>query len=409
MRILHTSDWHLGKTLGCTQIPRIEEQQQVLDEICEIAEREKTDVALIAGDLFDSHNPGADAIELFYKTLKKLANGGRRAVVAIAGNHDSPDRIEAPDPLARECGILFAGYPHSKLTTFALDNGIALVRACEGFLELKLPNCCVPLRLVVTPYANEQRLKSYLGKEDREGELRSMLEKLWSDLSSTYCDDKGVNILVSHLFMQKKGGPVVEEPEGEKSIAGVGGAQVVYSENVAVGFQYVALGHLHRQQQIDDHLCPIVYSGSPLAYSMSEANQDKFVVIVDVEPASRASCRPVKLTKGKRLFRKQFANIGSATEWLKDNPGVLVELTMATETYITAEERKLLVGSHDGIVDIVPMVLTKDGEKPGTGPIINLRLSVEELFVQYFQHEHDQLPNKQLMDLLREIVAENPE
>jgi exonuclease SbcD len=86
MKILHTADWHLGKWLD--NYPRLPEQKEILEEICEIAEHELVDVVLIAGDLFDTFNPSAEAQELFYKTLRRLGNNGKRAVVAIAGNHD---------------------------------------------------------------------------------------------------------------------------------------------------------------------------------------------------------------------------------------------------------------------------------------------------------------------------------
>src|SRR5690554_7320792 len=103
MRLLHTGDWHLGKRLD--DYSRLEEQQAVLEELIGLAEIHDVDAVLVAGDLFDTFNPPAEAVELFYKSLKKLSGDGRRPVIAIAGNHDSPDRIEAPDPLARECGI----------------------------------------------------------------------------------------------------------------------------------------------------------------------------------------------------------------------------------------------------------------------------------------------------------------
>ena len=98
MKILHTSDWHLGKRLD--EFSRMGDQQEVLEEICHLAEQAQVDVVVIAGDLFDTYNPPAEATELFYKTVKQLSDNGRRAVVAIAGNHDSPERIEAPSPLS---------------------------------------------------------------------------------------------------------------------------------------------------------------------------------------------------------------------------------------------------------------------------------------------------------------------
>lgn len=99
MKILHTSDWHLGKRLE--NFARIEEQRDFLLEIEQIADNNNVDAVIIAGDLFDTFSPPIDALELFYKSLKKISKNGKRPVIAIAGNHDSPDRIAAPDPLAK--------------------------------------------------------------------------------------------------------------------------------------------------------------------------------------------------------------------------------------------------------------------------------------------------------------------
>ena len=107
MKILHTADWHLGKKLD--GFSRLEEQILVMNEIVEIADEQQVDLVLIAGDLFDNFNPSVEAVELFYKTLKRLSNNGKRPVVAISGNHNSPSLIDAPDPIARECGIILIG------------------------------------------------------------------------------------------------------------------------------------------------------------------------------------------------------------------------------------------------------------------------------------------------------------
>ena len=265
MKILHTADWHLGKRLE--KFSRLEEQREVLEEIIQTADKEEVDAILIAGDLFDNYNPSTEAVELFYKTLKRLSNNGKRAVVAIAGNHDSPDRIEAPDALARECGILFAGYPGTSISPCELESGICVAQSEPGFIELKLPFQNPKLRLLLTPYANEYRLKTFLGVEGSEEELRQVLARKWAELADKYCDNEGVNILVSHLFMMKKGETPPQEPDDEKPILHVGGAQAVYSENIPKQIQYAALGHLHRYQVIDNKPCPVVYSSSPLSYS----------------------------------------------------------------------------------------------------------------------------------------------
>ncbi|WP_319232055.1 exonuclease subunit SbcD [Draconibacterium orientale] len=404
MKILHTSDWHLGKRLD--DFSRMEEQQAVLQEICEIAVREQADAVLVAGDLFDTFNPPTEAVDLLYKTLKRLTNNGHRPVIAIAGNHDSPDRIEAPDPLARECGIIFAGYPNSQVAPFELESGLKVLQSEEGFLELHLPETTVPLRILLTPYANEYRLKTCLGVENSEEELRAVLQEKWETLAEQYCDDKGVNVLVSHLFMVRKGDELPEEPEDEKPILHVGGAQAVYTENIPANIQYTALGHLHRMHRVDNDSDPVYYCGSPLSYSFAEANQKKYVLLVAVEPGQTAEVREIELSNGKRLFRKRAEGMEDALDWLSENQDALVELTLVTETYLNAVDRKQLNKAHAGIVSIIPEVTNADSTVGSQQKQIDLSRSMEELFHDYFMHEKGQEPNDEIKRLFTEILAE---
>ena len=403
MRILHTSDWHLGKRLE--DFSRLEEQQAVLQEICEIAELEEIDAVLIAGDLFDTFNPSTEAVDLFYKTLKRLSNNGRRPVIAIAGNHDSPDRIEAPDPLARECGIIFAGYPNSVVPLFELESGLKVLRSEEGFLELKLPGNSIPLRLLLTPYANEFRLKTYLGQENSEEELRTVLQGKWQELAAKYCDENGINILVTHLFVVKKGDALPEEPTDEKPILHVGGAQVIFTENIPQQIQYTAIGHLHRMHQVDSKPCPVYYSGSLISYSFAEANQKKYVLLIDAEPGTIVKISEIELAKGKKLLRKRSEGLEDAIHWLNENQDCLAELTMVTDTYLTAQERKQLNAAHSGIVTIIPEVRNATEFQSGSKKGIDLTRNMEELFADYFRHSKGQDPNDEIIKLFTEILA----
>lgn len=407
MKILHTSDWHLGKRLE--DFSRMEEQQAVMAEICEIADRENVDAVLVAGDLFDTFNPPTEAVDLFYKTLKRLSINGTRPVVAIAGNHDSPDRIEAPDPLARECGIIFAGYPNSVVQPFELESGLKVTQSAEGFLEILLPQNPIPLRILSTPYANELLLKTCLGHDDPEKELRAVLQQKWQELAKKYCDEKGVNVLITHLFVVKKGGEMPEEPDDEKPILHVGGAQAIYTENIPAQIQYTALGHLHRMHRADSQPCPVYYSGSPLSYSFAEANQEKFVLLVELEPGKNAEIGEIRLNSGKRLLRKKAIGMEEAIDWLMENQDSLVELTLVTDTFLTAAERKQLSSVHSGIISIIPEV-KNEGDLTGSGrQSIDLSKSMEKLFVDYFRYEKGQEPNEQIMKLFNEILAEEDE
>jgi DNA repair protein SbcD/Mre11 len=399
MKILHTADWHLGKRLE--NFSRHEEQVIVLEEICQIAEREKPDVVIIAGDLFDVSNPSNDSTELFFKTCKRLSNNGLCAVIAIAGNHDSPDRIEAPESLARECGIVFSGYPHTLVQPFELQTGMALTRNDKGFIELKLPNCDYPLRLFLTPYANEFRLKQYLNIDNPEENIRQILTEQWYELARKYADTEGVNIGVAHLFVMKENGDMPKEPDDERSIY-VGGAGAVFTHCFPMQFQYVALGHLHRHQEIDTQPCPIVYSGSPLAYSFNEENQEKYVILIDAKPNQPVDYQRIKLDGNKKLLRGRFEDIDAAVDWLLTHPNDLIQLTIVSDTFLSPQTTQRLRAAHKGIVHIIPDIQNSD--MLNNAHAIDLNKSIEELFVDYFKIEKNQEPNEELMRLFQEVL-----
>ncbi|MEL6191222.1 MAG: exonuclease subunit SbcD [Bacteroidota bacterium] len=407
MKLLHTADWHLGKRLD--HVSRLAEQKNVLAEICEIADQEEVDAVLIAGDLFDTVNPSIEAIELFYQTLKKLANNGQRAVIGIAGNHDSPDRIEAPDPLARECGIILTGYPNSQVPTFRLESGLEVIRSDKGFLELKLPGSEHPLRLILTPYANEIRLKKALGSEAEEEALRSVLESSWKASTETYCDDQGCNVLMTHLFViAREGAEKPEEIEGEKPILTVGGASEIYAQNFPENIQYVALGHLHRAHQVTHPSFPVWYSGSPLGYSMSEAGQQKYVNILELEPGKTTEVKQLPLKAGRTLVRLKADSVEEARKLLKDNPNSWVELSLALTDFLTAAERKILLEENDGLISIIPQIQDSSDEQ-AEGYSVDLSKDMESLFMDYFQHKHQQAPNENILSLFKEVISQEEE
>ena len=406
MKILHTADWHLGKRLD--NFLRLNEQREVLEEICVIAEREKVDAVIVAGDLFDNFNPSSEATELLYSTLFRLSANGTRAVVAIAGNHDSPERIEVPDALARACGIIFVGFPNATIKPFKTLGGVEVMRADKGFVEMKLPNCAFPLRLVLTPYANEQRLKTFLGIEDSDEALRIHLQNHWQGLADAYLDKKGFNLLATHLFFMKKGGEMPEEPEDERPILHIGGASVIYSENIPSQVHYVALGHLHRYQVIDIVPCPVVYASSPLAYSFAELNQTKYVVLIEAEEGKLVKHEAIPLVKGKKLLHNKFENIEDALLWLTDNSEALIQLTIISNKYLEASDKKRLLDAHGGLIQIIPEIkhLTSDIDSTLQ---IDLSLGMEKLFEEYFRTRKGQEVSSELMALFKEVLAEGEE
>ena len=407
MRLLHTADWHLGKRLQ--DFNRHDEQVAVLDEIVQIAQEQSVDLVIVAGDLFDTFNPDPKAEDLLYSTLKQLSDRGRRAVVAIAGNHDNPNRLEAQDHFARECSIVLMGFPQSEFKPFDCD--IKILRSAPGFVELQLPAQEKPVRLILTPYANESRMKTHFGLLNHEDELRGHLQRHWAALADKYMDEEGINLLVAHLFVMKRGGMQPEESDDERSILQVGGASVVYTDMIPMQVQYTALGHLHRHQELGGASGPVVYSSSPLAYSFAEADQQKYVVLVDAEAGQAVTVTPVPLKTGRRLLRPRFTRVDEAVEWLQQNPECYPEITMQTPAYLTSEEHRQLQRAHPSLVSIVPDVrdVNSTGEtKPAQA--IDLTQSMQNLFTNYFKNKNKgQEPNERLRQLFDEILATEPE
>ncbi|MDD2981999.1 MAG: exonuclease subunit SbcD [Crocinitomicaceae bacterium] len=402
MKILHTADWHLGKRLD--NFSRLEEQKLVLDEICVIADQQEADVIVVAGDLFDTFNPPVEAIELLYKTLKRLTNNGKRPVIAIAGNHDSPDRIDSPDPLARECGIIFVGLPNMEMKPLKMEDGFEITRTDPGFLEIALPNYSYPIRIIATPYANETRMKQFFG-EDKVTSLQEALKESWANLAEKHCDEKGVNILTTHLYMMKRGGEILEEPDGEKPLK-IGNADIVYSDSIPTQIQYTALGHLHRFQNVGTEEKPVIFTGSPLAYSFSEAGQQKYISMIHAEPNETVRFERIELKEGRQLVRKRFDNIDAAVFWLNENQNTLMELSIESDTFLTSEDLKRLRSAHSEIIHLIPLVKQAEMDL-SEGNQINLDQDMESLFADFFKSKKGQEPNEEILNLFKEITTQN--
>ncbi|MBI9106318.1 MAG: exonuclease SbcCD subunit D [Spirochaetales bacterium] len=405
MKFLHTSDWHLGAKLG--DYSRLPEQRLVLEEIRGIAEREDVDFILLAGDIFDNFNPSNEAVELLYQELKKMTAGGSRPVIAIAGNHDSPDRIEAPDPLAAECGIFFAGYPDFTRSRKLFVSGTAVDFPAKGIITVDFPEK-PQVRILITPYANENRLRKFLAADKKEELLSALLAQRWSELAEKYCDDGGVNILAAHLFMTA-GEKAPAEPDEERSILHPGGLELIDARLLPMQVQYTALGHLHRPSEVRSSPSMVVYSGSPLAFGLSEEDQQKSVSIVELEPGGKAAVRTAEVSSGRRIYRRIFGDVDSAVEWLGKNQECYIELIIECDNYISAEDRRRLHGCHDGITAVIPKSREEDSREDGgfeDRHAPDLSESLEGLFRSYFSYCKGVEPDDDLMEIFREIAAQ---
>jgi exonuclease SbcD len=281
MKLLHTSDWHVGKTLKGRA--RLEEQRAVLAEIIAIAKQHQVDAVLIAGDLYENAAPTADAQKLVVSTLRKLARAGIE-VIAIAGNHDHAGTFEAYRPVMRDAGIhvygafrpASAGGVH-RFT--ARSTGEQAVVAILPFLSQRYAVRAVEI-VENTPAEN-------VGSYDQM--VREILANLTAEFS-----DSTVNLVMAHLTCT-----------GGSFGGGERAAQSIFEYHVpasvfGVEAHYVALGHLHRRQALPA-ACPVHYSGAPLAVDFGEQDNTNVVCLVEVSPTTPAKVTDIPITSGRRL------------------------------------------------------------------------------------------------------------
>lgn len=399
IRILHTADWHLGKKLE--HISRMEEQAEVMNEICEIAARENPDLVIVAGDLYDQFNPPIEAQDLLYKTLKRLSADGNRPVLAIAGNHDSPDRIASVDPLARYNGIFFAGYPYSQIPETKSDRGWRISKSEEGFVEFIWDRLDFPVRVLHTAFANEFRLRKDLGNPD-DNNMAKFLSIHWQNLVEKHCTGSGVQILTAHLFASQES-TSYEEGDGERATLSIGGAQVVFPDQFPKEINYVALGHLHRPHAISPGTPHMHYSGSPLAYSFAEAGQQKCVNLVELAPDQPAAITRINLESGKKLLKYEAASVTDALEYLSNNRGAIVDLTIRVDQYLEPADRRALMNANP-LIFIRPVSRSMRSDQ-GEVEARYASGNIQDHFRQFFEEKTGLEPTEDLMNLFSEILA----
>jgi len=401
MRILHTGDWHLGKTLEGRS--RQAEHEAFLDELIEMAQG--VDLVLVAGDLFDVYNPPAGAERLLCEAFSRLSDGGRRAVVAIAGNHDAPERVNALRPLAETQGIYILGLPGDvSLPEQASSPGPrdrARLVACEpSVLELALP-CGETAVLAALPYPSEARLRKMPGDKGKtEEDYSARIGHLFADLATHYREDT-VNLAMSHLFVQD-GLP----SESEREL--VGGAFRIDPRALPETAQYVALGHLHRAQTVRGALTNARYAGAPLAFRMGERDQEKSVTLVEVSPGGEARVETLPIRAGRPMLTWEAT--GGVPEVLAEvaagkHAGAFIHLRVHSPEPLNLEEIASLQKAGRDFLRI-ETVLPAGVSDLGPEETGRLDLPIDEQFRAFYKAQHaGSDPDEGIVSLFLELAG----
>jgi exonuclease SbcD len=281
VKLLHTADWHIGKTLKGRN--RLDEQRQVIAQIIAAARDHQPDAVLIAGDLYDMSAPSAEAQQLVVQALLALRDTGAQ-IIAIAGNHDNAATFDAYRPLMNAAGITLVG------SVRTADKG--------GVVSFDARSTGERANVAVLPFLSQryavraaQLISSTPSEMSRDYD--DMVREVIANLAGAFTPG-AVNVVMAHLTVT-----------GGKFGGGERAAQSIFEYNVpASAFpadaHYVALGHLHRRQTLAAP-CPVVYSGSPFAVDFGEQDNTHVVCLVQATPSTPAKVTDIPITAGRRL------------------------------------------------------------------------------------------------------------
>ncbi len=305
MRILHTSDWHLGRSFHREGL--ISAQAVFVDHLLDVVERERVDLVVVAGDVYDRALPQVDAVRLADEAFARLA-ASRARVVVTSGNHDSAQRLGFGSRLIDAAGV------HIRTDAAAVDQPV-LLEDEHG-----------PVAVYGIPYLDPQLLREpwNLPGRSHEAALGEAMRRIRTDLARR--PDGTRSVVMAHAFVA---GCAPSDSEREISVGGVS----MVSSSVFYGADYVALGHLHGSQVLGD---PVRYSGSPLAYSFSEAEHRKGSWLVDLDAAGYAAAEFVEAPVPRRL-----AVLRGELETLLRDPALAVHESSWLHVTLTDDVRPL--------------------------------------------------------------------
>ena len=268
MKIIHTSDWHIGKIVN--EYSMIDDQKYILNKLIKLIDEENIDVLMIAGDVYDRSIPPVEAVELLNETLSKLIIDRNVSVMIISGNHDSGERLSFGSKILEKQGLYIAG-SDDKL-----------------YKKVVLRDNNQNVNFYLVPYKDPALTKKLLNNKEIRSHNDAMIAVI--DKIKEELNENEINILIGHGYVTMKREEAIEGNDHKYEVAeletseserplSIGGTDLI-DGNIFKDFDYVALGHLHGRQRIGRET--MRYSGSLLKYSFSEVKQKKSVAVLDL-------------------------------------------------------------------------------------------------------------------------------
>lgn len=381
MKIIHTGDWHIGKIVN--EFSMLEEQQYVLEQLISIVKSEKPDAFIIAGDIYDRSIPPVEAVELVDDVFNKLLLDLKVPILAIAGNHDSPERLS------------FA----SKILT---NNGLYIVGGFDGNIHCTTLNDEFgPVNFYMVPYTDPRNVR-HIFSDNHISTHDDAMKKVINRIGQAINKEQR-NIMITHGYITHMGQLAEFISESERPLS-IGGTEFVSSDYFNI-FNYTALGHLHAPQKAGADY--IRYSGSMLKYSFSEVNQRKGINIVEIDKAGNAQIKftPLIPKRDMRIIK------GPINELL--NPEVYKNTNTDDYVYAILTDKGELIDPISKLRTVYPniMGLNKENnnqrEENSTSATEGYKTKSKlELFEEFYQAMQGEPLDGEKTEIMSRIIGE---
>lgn len=384
MKILHTSDWHIGKKLYGKD--RLNEQRNALYEIADICADQNVDMVCVAGDIFDVYTPSSEAEDIFYDGILKISGNNERLVIIIAGNHDDPVRLSAAESLAVKQGIIIVkGFDYkAKLSN---SGKVKIVKSINGGLVAENPKedrCAI----AYLPYPSDARFNEIINPN----EAYSDKVFRWLNSGVSLFSKNTYNIIMSHIFTD--GAKVC----GDERNIELGGAKIVALSAFNEACDYIMLGHIHKCQSLSKSR-KIEYCGAIMQNTFDE-NDSKGVKILTVTNNKLDKEEFIALKTPKKLKRIFAESVLGAVEKLDKEKDCFIELTLKLGSPLTYLDNKMLRTTYP---DITNIILDFKTEKQKNTPGVK-HLNKEDLFIAFWKSRFNKAPDNNILKLYLELM-----
>lgn len=372
MRFLHLGDLHFGKVVNSFSM--IEDQQYVLEQVKEYIKHYQPAAILLAGDIYDRTVPPARAVSLYSRFLKEVLIDLNTPVLAVAGNHDGADLVSFGHELFESAHYYVAGHYTKEVKKVILEDE-------HG-----------PVNFYLVPFADYAVVR-----EAHQEEIKSLDEAMKWTLEKIAMNKAERNVLITHAFVVGSD----EEPQecdSEKKLV-VGGKESVSASHF-VDFDYVALGHLHRTQQVGSD--KIRYSGSLLKYSFSEENYEKSVTMIDLNESGAITCEllPLKPRRDMRTMR------GELNELLNQPPSDDYLRVILTDRGELLEPMAKLRKVYPNIMILELDQKFSDFKGSKLDKVAREQKSPEQLFHDFYLHHKGETLHQEGIKLIQRVIQQ---